>query len=72
MPGGCSSLVVVKVRKRFSSVGGTARFEFHLVAFNELHSVSRTCRVWLPKTSFNYLISAGLVREKQFWPMMTQ
>ena len=24
---------------RFSSVGVTARFEFHLVAFNELHSV---------------------------------
>ena len=82
MPGGCSSLVVVEARSpRFSSLGVTARFEFYLVAFNELHSVreswvhgrSRTCRVYgCLKTCFNYLISAGLVCEKQFWPMMTQ
>ena len=60
MTGGCSSLVVVETRSpRFNSVGVTARFEFHLVAFNKLHSVregrvhgwSRTCRssICLPK-----------------------
>ena len=55
MPGGCSSLVVVEARSpRVSCVGVTTRFEFHLLAFNELHSVresrvhgrSRTCRVY--------------------------
>ena len=62
---GCSSLVASGRSQepyRFSSVGVTARFEFHLVAFNELHSVreswvhgrSRTCRVYgCLKTSFN-------------------
>ena len=36
MPGGCSSLVVVEARSpRISSVGVTARFEFHLL----VHSV---------------------------------
>ena len=40
MPGGCSALVVVEARSpRISSVGVTARFEFHLLVFNELHSV---------------------------------
>ena len=45
MPG-CSLVVVAHVlvvveamRPRISSLGVTARFEFHLISFNELHSV---------------------------------
>ena len=59
MPGGCSSLVVVEARSpRFSSVGVSARFEFHLVAFNEptlcegklgTWEVENMQSIWLPK-----------------------